>query len=213
MADGAVTAGETGESAEVNDRQRHPRTAVLCQAKLASGEQAWDCEILDISAGGAKIRLTTPLGPGAELSLTIGSHGTFPVQVMWQNGQYLGVAFLCDLETSIELVEDVLGNPETSREQRVRPRTAVLWTARLHAGAQGADCRVLNISATGAKIHLLEPLPPAPMVSLRIERFGEFPGDVIWREENLLGIRFRDDPEDIIQIFGSAVPSMRGGRR
>ena len=213
MADGGVTAGETGESADLNERQRHPRTAVFCPGELASAEQAWDCEILDISAGGAKIRLATPLDPAAELSLTIGSHGTLPVQVMWQNGQYLGVAFLCDLETSTQLVRDVVENPGTSREQRDSPRTAVLWTGRLHAGAQGADCRVLNISAAGAKIHLLEPLPPAPMVSLRIDRFGEFPGDVIWREEDLLGIRFRDDPEDIIQIFGSAVPALRGRRR
>jgi hypothetical protein len=213
MADGAVTAGKTGRAEELDDRQRHPRTAVFCPAKLASAGQAWDCEILDISAGGAKIRLETPLDPAVALSLTIGSHGTLPVQLMWQNGQYLGVAFLCDLETSTQLVRDVVENPGTNREQRDRPRTAVLWTGRLHAGAQGADCRVLNISATGAKIHLLEPLPPVPMVSLRIERFGEFPGDVIWREKDLLGIRFRDDPEDIIQIFGAAVPALRRERR
>ncbi len=213
MAEGGVAADETAEAADLHDRQRHPRTAVLCPAKLASAGQAWDCEILDISAGGAKIRLPVPLDPAAELSLTVGSYGTFPVRLMWQNGQYLGVAFLCDLETSSRLVREVVENPATSREKRFYPRTAVLWTGRLHAGAQGADCRILNISATGAKIHLLEPLPPAPMVSLRISRFGEFPGDVIWREDSFLGIRFRDDPDDIIQIFGNAVPAMRRGRR
>ncbi len=208
-----MTAGDASEAADLKDRHRHPRTGVLCPAKLASGGQAWDCEILDISAGGAKVRLPKPLDPAAEFSLTIGSHGTFPVRVRWQNGPYLGVAFLCDLETSTRLVKDVIENPATSREQREHPRTAVLWTGRLHAGAQGADCRVLNISATGAKIHLLEPIPPAPIVSLRIERFGEFPGDVIWREGEFLGIKFRDDPEDIVQIFGSAVPAMRRGGR
>ena len=213
MAEGGVTADETAKAEDLHDRQRHPRTAVLCPAKLASAGEAWDCEILDISAGGAKIRLPMPLDPVAQLSLTIDSHGTIPARLMWQNGQYLGVSFLCDLETSSRLVRKVLENPATNREQRDHPRTAVLWAGKLHAGAQGADCRVLNISATGAKIHLLEPLPPVPMVSLRISRFGEFPGDVIWREGKSLGIKFRDDPEDIIQIFGSAVPAMRRGNR
>jgi hypothetical protein len=213
MADGGVTAGETGGAADLDDRHRHPRTAVYCSAKLAAAGRTWDCQLLDISAGGAKIRLPAPLDPAAALSLTIGSHGTFPARLVWRNGQYLGIAFLCDLETSTQLVRNVIDNPGTNREQREYPRTAVLWSGRLHAGAKGADCRVLNISAAGAKIHLLEPLPPAPVVSLRIERFGEFPGDVIWREADFLGIKFRDDPEDIAQIFGVAVPALRRRRR
>jgi hypothetical protein len=209
MADGGVTAEETGGSAELEDRQRYPRTAVFCSAKLAAAGQTWDCEVLDISVGGAKIRVQSPLDLAPELSLTIGSLGTYAVRVMWQNGQFLGVAFLCDLETSTQLVKEVVENPRTNKEQRKHPRTAVLWSGRLHAGAKGANCRVLNISAAGAKVRLLEPLPPAPVVSLRIERFGEFPGDVIWREDDFLGIKFRDDPEDITQIFGVAVPALR----
>ena len=213
MTDGGAIAEKTGDTADLDDRQRYPRTAVYCAAKLAAAGRAWDCEILDISAGGAKIRFPTTLDPAAELSLTIGSHSTVPVRLVWQSGQYLGVAFLCDPAASERLARNVIDNPETNEERREHPRIAVLWSGRLHAGAKGAACRVLNISAAGAKVRLLEPLPSVPVVSLRIERFGEFPGDVIWREADFLGIRFRDDPEDIAQVFGVAVPALRGGHR
>ena len=108
MTDGGAIAEKTGDTADLDDRQRYPRTAVYCAAKLAAAGRAWDCEILDISAGGAKVRFPTTLDPAAELSLTIGSHGTVPVRLVWQSGQYLGVAFLCDPAASARLARNVI---------------------------------------------------------------------------------------------------------
>jgi hypothetical protein len=209
MGDGGMAAGKTDGTVTADERQAHPRTSVYCSGKLTTGGQTWDCEILDISVGGAKIRFPTPLDPGAELSLMIEPHGTIPGRIAWQNSQYLGVEFACDPEQTARLVRDVLENPETNKEQRHYPRTSVLWSGRLNTGARAADCRILNISARGVKVRLLEPFEPASVVSLNIDRFGEFPGDVVWQYGDFIGIRFRDDPADIAEIFGDAAPALR----
>ena len=59
------------------------------------------------------------------------------------------------------------------------------------------------------KIRLLEPFEQASTVSLKVDRFGVFPGDVVWRYGDFLGIRFRDDPADIAEIFGAGAPALR----
>jgi hypothetical protein len=209
MGDGGAAAGKTGGTEELHERQKHPRTAVFCSGKLAAGGHAWDCDILDISVGGAKLRFRTPLDPGAELRLTIEPHGTLPGRVAWQNGQYLGMEFVCDPDQAVRFVGDIIENPETNKEQRHYPRSSVLWSGQINTGGRSADCRILNISARGVKIRLLEPFEQASTVSLKIDRFGVFPGDVVWRYGDFLGIRFRDDPADIAEIFGAAAPALR----
>ncbi len=44
-----------------------------------------------------------------------------------------------------------------------------------------------------------------------IDRFGEFPSDVVWQEGEYLGIDFRDEPEDIVRIVEPVLPAIRGG--
>ncbi len=38
-------------------KQKHPRYQTLCPGKFYTGDQVVDCDVLNISAGGAKIRL------------------------------------------------------------------------------------------------------------------------------------------------------------
>ncbi len=209
MGDGGVATGKAGDTEELKEQHEQPRTAVFCSGKLAAGGHTWDCEVLDISVGGAKLRIRTPLDPGAELLLAVEPHGTLSGRVAWQNGQDLGMEFVCDPDQTARFVGDIIENPETNKEQRHYPRSSVLWSGQISTGGRSADCRILNISARGVKIRLLEPFEPASVVSLRIDRFGVFPGDVLWRYEDFLGIRFRDDPGDIAEIFGDAAPALR----
>ncbi len=209
MSKGALTTGEPAGQEEFADRQRYPRSLVLCSAQLALGAGTAPCEILNISLGGVKLRLLEPLAGDAEATLTLDRYGTFKCRVAWRDGQNVGLAFVEDLDRIGKLIRSLLDNPEPSKEQRALPRSSVLWAGQLNAGARAAQCRVLNISPYGAKVRLLEALSHATRVSIKIERFGEFPADVIWRDGDYLGIKFHDDPDDIARIFGDAVPILR----
>lgn len=197
------------EVIESHERQKFARRSVYVAAKLVKGERSEDCEILNISAGGAKVRVSGPLDKGVEVEIAVGSHGSFPAKVAWCSGSEAGVQFLGDPARAAKLVWDLVENPEVEREGRHFTRTSVLWTGRLGVGGRSAACRVLNISAFGAGVRLLEPLIFETAVNLRIERFGDFPSDVVWKKGEVLGISFRDDPEDIVQIFGLALPALR----
>lgn len=209
MSKGAPTTSELVQQEILAERQKYPRSLVLCSARLALGAGTARCEILNISLGGVKLRLLEPLDGDGEATLTLEHHGSFRCQVAWRDEKYVGMEFVEDLDRISKLIWSLLENPETNKEQRDSPRSSVLWAGQLNAGARGAQCRVLNISPYGAKVRMLEPLSHATHVSMTIERFGQFPADVIWRDGDYLGIKFHDDPDDIARIFGDAVPILR----
>ncbi len=76
-------------------------------------------------------------------------------------------------------------------------------------GAQVVGCRVLNVSAGGVKVRCDRPFKSADDVVLKIHRFGEFAGTVVWRQNADLGIAFHDGPDHIIRVLGEAVPAIR----
>ena len=45
------------ESAKLAERQKHPRHSTRCPGTLFSGDAEIACEVLNISVGGAKIRI------------------------------------------------------------------------------------------------------------------------------------------------------------
>ena len=212
--DNEVQANEVQDNdTSVDDVERHkfPRNSVLLPAVLVFGEQEVACEILNLSDGGAKVRLSDPVDCDSSAGLTIEPHGTLVCTVAWQNGHFVGLAFDPEDEAQQTLLQEVIANPESSMERRDFPRTSVLWSGRIHAAGRVAECRVLNISAIGAKVRLLESLQHGIEVSLMIDRFGEFPSDVVWQEGEYLGIDFRDEPEDIVRIVEPVLPAIRGG--
>lgn len=94
---------------------------IVCSAKLAAGGHSRDCGVFDIPVGGAKLRFQTPQAPDAELSLTIEPHGTLPVRVARQDGQYLGMAFVGDSDQTAQFVGDIIEKSETNKEQKHYP--------------------------------------------------------------------------------------------
>ena len=197
----------------VDDVERHafPRSSVLLSAMLGVEKHEVACEILNLSDGGAKVRLSDPIDCESPAMLTIEPHGTLVGTIAWQNGHFVGLVFDRDDAEQQAILQEVIANPESSKERRDFPRTSVLWSGRIHAAGRVAECRVLNISAVGAKVRLLESLQHGTQVSLMIDRFGEFPSDVVWQEGEYLGIDFRDEPEDIVRIVEPALPAIRGG--
>ena len=54
-------------------------------------------------------------------------------------------------------------------------------------------CNAFDISPGGVKIRIDEPLAINSRVALAIDRVGNFPGEVRWQDEGLVGIHFLED--------------------
>ena len=87
-------------------------------------------------------------------------------------------------------VEAVIENAQDDRERRSDTRRSVLWLADLYVGIRRYECRILNISAGGAKISLDATLQAGAAITLRSRHFGEFKAEVVWQGDGAYGVRF-----------------------
>ena len=76
---------------------------------------------------------------------------------------------------------------------RARERKRVLWNVKLHQDDRIWECEAVDISPGGVKIRIDERLAINSTFVLAIDRFGRFPGEVRWQNENFAGIRFLED--------------------
>ena len=86
------------DDAAFADRRAHPRVSVALPAFLQAGGERHSVQILDLSAGGAKLNCPASLPAGTAVTLDCGMLARSAV-VRWQNGEVLGLCF--DLFTVI----------------------------------------------------------------------------------------------------------------
>lgn len=83
-------------------------------------------------------------------------------------------------------------------ERRKLSRKEVMWVATLATSGADAECVVLNISKTGAMIRLIDTLEAVAETILSIPSYivmgrdNDIRCDTVWRNDDLLGVRFRD---------------------
>ena len=80
------------------DRRVYPRVSVALPAFLQANGGRQAVQILDLSAGGAKISCPISLASGTAVTLDCGTLGRSAV-VRWQNGDLLGICFDSELDS------------------------------------------------------------------------------------------------------------------
>jgi hypothetical protein len=197
------------ELAKSVDRQKHPRHATLCPAKLVSGDEEVDCEVLNVSVGGAKIRMCQPVETNSHVRVKLGRLGEFAGRVAWRNGTTLGVEFQDEIAEMARIVEDILSAEADSGERREDARASVLWSGKLRSAGQLANCRIVNFSLKGVQLLAEKEIDCGLEVILWIERFGEFTTKLIWQDGESIGVQFVDPPKTIEARFGDSLPILR----
>jgi hypothetical protein len=197
------------EAAKLSDRQQHPRHSTQCAGKFYAGDREMDCEILNISVGGAKVRLAEPVETKSEVRVRIDRVGEFSGRVAWCKGTTLGIEFHDKLSELARIVEDLLGGDTSDDTKRDEARSSVLWSGQLLTAGQVVNCRVLNISAKGAQLRTFKTFECGLEVILSIDRYGEFAGKLICQDGPNVGIQFHENPEKIAGKLGDALPSIR----
>ena len=197
------------ELAKLVDRQKHPRHSTLCSGKLVSGDEEVDCEVLNVSVGGAKIRISQPIETNAHVRVKIQRVGEFAGRVAWRNGTTLGIEFHDELTELARLVEDILSTQVESVERRDDARASVLWSGKLRSAGQLTNCRIVNFSLKGVQLLADKEINCGLEVILWIERFGEFTTKLIWQDGESIGVQFNDPPKTIESRFGDSLPAVR----
>lgn len=87
-------------------KRHYERQTVRVEARIRDGGQWRDCRILNISAGGAKLLVSSGINMEMPVMLEIGSFGQFGCTVVRQNGEELAVKFTHD---PAEMQEVVMG--------------------------------------------------------------------------------------------------------
>ncbi len=85
------------------DHRGSARRDVLVPAKLLCGELWAACEVVNVSVGGARLRVECgDYAPGQELCLEIEFCGRLPGKAVWVRGDELGLTFSCDPAVTAE---------------------------------------------------------------------------------------------------------------
>jgi hypothetical protein len=71
----------------------HERRRVLWSIQLQQGKRVFQGEAIDVSARGAKVRVTERFQINSEVVLTLAGLGSFRGQIRWQDERYAGIEF------------------------------------------------------------------------------------------------------------------------
>ena len=94
---------------------------------------------------------------------------------------------------------------ERSSEVRRFERTTVLWSGQLLFQEQSVACVIVNISSGGAMVRSEDSAIFVTSVVLRNSRIGDLAAEVVWRQDEEIGLKFADDPEIVAGVLGRAL--------
>ena len=95
---------------------------------------------------------------------------------------------------------------EEAAALRRNVRKRVLWAAKLARGGMRFDCVVVDLSLGGARIHLAQPVTKGELVTLVLEHLGALRAEVVWQEEQSIGLHFVEDAKKIADMIGTRLP-------
>ena len=189
-----------------NNRHRYKRSSVFCAGKLMFDDEAIDCDILNLSASGAQIRVLAGNEPPDAFTLLIEGFGEIRAEVVRRTGDKYGLTFKETPDTVERVVNDIINHPERTNEIRQHPQRLVLMSGAVYVDNRPIECRVLDVSAGGARLRVDQEFEHEQRFPLMIYRFGEFPVEVAWERDSDLGIAFIEDPAEIERIIGHLLP-------
>ena len=80
------------------DRRAYPRVSVALPAFLHANGERHSVQIVDLSAGGAKLSCPLSLASGTKVTLDFAKFGGSPAVVRWQSGGLVGICFDSELD-------------------------------------------------------------------------------------------------------------------
>ena len=167
-----------------------------------------ECEILSISAAGARLKLGLALKSDGPIQLVVDSVGAIAGTTAWQDGDILAIEFPQNSAKAAQFLKNYYRALQGAEEKRRFPRRPVLWRGHIVNDGLKVDCTVWNISRGGARITLKHHVDFDNGVTLNIDRFGSLPCEIAWARNDDLGLQFQSDPKDVCQSLAESLVSL-----
>jgi len=90
------------------NRRKFERVTVLWSGTLVCGSHSIDCLIVNVSSGGALVRIETPDRCGKKVVLRSPRFGELAGEVTWRQGKELGIEFQEAPEAVAKLISKAL---------------------------------------------------------------------------------------------------------
>ena len=197
-------------SASVNSNaaKSDDRLAQAPKGRVHSESFVVECEILSISAAGARLKLGLAMQSDGPVQLVIDGVGTISCTTAWQDGNLLALEFPEKSAKSAQFLKNYYRLLQGAEDKRKHPRRPVLWRGHIENEGLKIDCTVWNISRGGARITLKHHADFDNGVVLTIDRFGSVPCDIAWIRNSDLGLQFRNDPKDVCAGLAESLVSL-----
>jgi hypothetical protein len=173
--------------------------------------QSYSAELINLSGGGAMIE--APFQPllWDRVDLHLGDNGTIEGAACWIKGRRIGLVFAhetqidCSPELRAGLLSEVIATsfpevtsgraPDGPKEpepeaRRAESRHPLIWRGIIHYDFDSSPVRLRNISATGALIDSVRPLPEGVELMLDLAEAGTISATVTWSIGEQTGLRF-----------------------
>jgi hypothetical protein len=82
--------------------------------------------------------------------------------------------------------------PSGDADRRKDHRHEVSWWGQMEVGTDRFACSVSDLSQSGAKVRVAQPIIAKEPVRLGMPPFGGFEGEVVWINDGVVGIQFAD---------------------
>jgi len=146
---------------EPASNRKYERILVALEGAIFAAGITQECQILDLSPGGARLRLTTPVALKEELYLYIKGFGRFPAQVVRSDDTEIGVRFVVDNEAVFGLLRGLsnyvkgLDTAQTKQRKEVRVPVSIAAVCRMADGAV-VPCEIIDASLRSMSLRISE---------------------------------------------------------
>ena len=80
--------------------------------------------------------------------------------------------------------------PAREEDRRKYRRHEVSWWGQTEVGTDRFACSVSDLSQSGAKVRVAQPIVAKEPVRLGMPPYGGFEGEVVWTNDGIVGIQF-----------------------
>lgn len=197
-----------GAASTANGHKSGDRLIPNPKGRVHSENFVVECEILSISAAGARLKLGLALQSDGPVQLVIDGVGTIDGTTAWQDGDILALEFPQKSAKAAQFLKNYYRLLQGAEDKRKHPRRPVLWRGHIENDGLKVDCTVWNISRGGARITLKHHVDFDNGVVLIIDRFGSMPCEIAWSRNVDIGLQFRNDPKDVCESLAESLVSL-----
>src|SRR5947209_8591201 len=172
------------------DSSNAPESGPLDECALFDSGERRECAIHKISALGATLRGNLRKKPGDDVVVELGTGQRAAGKVGWVRDGDVGISFNQPVDVLALINRKLVSQPV---ERRAMPRVELRCSVYVKWAGNIAPAVLRNISATGLQLQG-DALPDrGTFVSVFFEGLNVPSGEVIWRRDNLIGVRLLEE--------------------